>query len=359
MKCIFFLSGDYADIGSEEINSLFGVKSYKLGGRLAIADLNYDEKTIKRLALTKSVYKFLFECKSKDLIKSMKEFDWSSAYKDDFCVRLYDFNNGNTMTKKYINEKGNKNKIKISEKALAGHIWRSLKNPKVSLESPTTSIQLFIAEDRAYCGLLIYENKEDFESRRSHLRPFPHPSSLHPKVARALVNLTEIRENETLLDPFCGTGGFLIEAGLMKIKAVGYDINKMMADGCAENLKHFKIKNCKIRNKNAVSIGDKFDHAVTDLPYGLNSNAMSAYEKDWKKHRINKKTGTRHFIKSLGQFYLRFLKSLRKKLRKKAVIVFPSYVNYRKLLKQSGFRIEKEFSNYVHRSLTRKIVKIE
>lgn len=349
MKSLFFLSGDYADLGKEEIVSLFNVNDCNFIDRLVIADLDNVKNlhgTFQRLALAKSIYKYLFECKIYDLTKIMKDFGWNSVYKDDFCVRLYDFSNGN------------KNKIKISEKKLAGYIWSNLKKPKVNLEAPKTLVQLFIIKNKAYCGLLVYKNSEDFESRKAHLRPFPHPSSLHPKVARALVNLTEIKENETLLDPFCGTGGFLIEAGLMKIKTIGYDISKIMADGCVENLKYFKIKNCRIKNKNAIDINDKFDCVVTDLPYGLNSNAMAAYEKDWKKHRINKKIEAKDFIKSLEQFYLRFLKNLRKKLKKKAVIVFPSYVNHKKLLKLSRFRIEKEFSNYVHRSLTRKIVKI-
>src|SRR3989344_6947431 len=135
-------------------------------------------------------------------------------------------------------------------------------------------IQIFIAKNKAYCGVVIYTNKEDFDSRKSHNRPFPHPSSLHPKVARALVNITGIKNNGIMLDPFCGTGGFLIESGLMGIKSIGYDISKSMIDGCKENLRHFRVKNSKIKNKNAININDKFDYVVTDLPYGLNSNVI-------------------------------------------------------------------------------------
>ena len=205
---------------------------------------------------------------------------------------------------------------------------------------------------------MVFENNEDFESRRSHLRPFSSPSSLHPKLARALINITGIKQNEILLDPFCGTGGFLIEAGLMDIKTIGYDINKLMIKGCIKNLKHYKIKNYKIKNQNALNLKDKFDYIVTDLPYGLNSNVLLRYSKNWKKHRLNLKIQKKDFYKKLEQFYLKFLKNLRKKLKKKAVIIFPNYVNYKNLLKKSKFKIEKEFSSYVHRSLTRKIVKI-
>ena len=369
MKYVFLLSGDYIGLGKEEILSLIKIKSHKLIDRLLIIDLNenLNKKLIKRLSLTKNIYNFLFECKAGKLLDSMEEFDWNSVYKDNFCLRAFHFDDNdkktdkqNPIQKKSINGKFNKNiKKKFTEKNLAGYIWGAVSNPKVNLENPKTEISLFFLKDKVYCGLLFKKIGYDFDSRKSHLRPFPHPSSLHPKVARALINISGIKENEVLLDPFCGTGGFLIEAGLMNIKSVGYDMDKMMINGCIENLRHYKIKNYKIKNKNAINIGDKFDYAVTDLPYGLNSNVyVGNSDNNWKENRINKKIQAKYFKKNLENFYLKFLKSLRKKLKKKAVIVFPSYVNDRKLLKKSKFKIEKEFSIYVHRSLTRKIVKM-
>ena len=222
-------------------------------------------------------------------------------------------------------------------------------------------VELFIDNGKVYCGLLIWDNTKNFEKRKTHLRPFPRPSSLHPKLARALVNITGAKENETLIDTFCGTGGFLIEAGLMNIKAVGYDISKNMVKGCKENLRYFKIKSYKIINQNALNINKKFDYAVTDLPYGLNSNVYLQYNKksiNKKSNKINLKINKKDAIKNIEKFYLKFLTKLRKILRKKAVIIFPSYVNWRRILKKANLKIEKEFSIYVHRSLTRKIVKI-
>ena len=305
----------------------------------------------------------------------MKNYDWKSVYDGSFCLRIEKLNENNEETAitdwhnsgKHIKERSNKKIIKntkysrnrLSEKNLSGYIWRKLTGPKVDLKNPKTLIHIFIAKNKAYCGLLAYSNEEDFSSRKSHNRPFPHPSSLHPKVARALINLTGIKENEILLDPFCGTGGFLLESVLMGIKSTGYDINKTMIKGCIDNLKYFKIRASKVKMQNALKITDKFDCVVTDLPYGLNSNVISELHMDnWKIGRINKKIQKEGFTRDLEEFYLQFLKNLRKKLSKNAVIVFPDYVNYRKLLKQSKFKIEFEFSNYVHGSLTRKMVKI-
>ena len=371
MKYIFYLSGDYIDLGKEEVLSLFEIKDSKLLNNLLITDLNDNSKSLNnvflRLALTKYIYRSLFECKVDELINFMKKYDWNSVYKGSFCVRVDNFYESTIMkksikvkyNKRLINKNIKSDKKQFTEKQLASYIWHRLSNPKVNLEKPKTLIQLFITKGKAYCGLLVYTNKEDFESRKSHLRPFPHPSSLHPKIARALVNISEINEGEILLDPFCGTGGLLIEAGLMDIKTIGYDISKTMIEGCKENLKYFKIKNYILKNKNALEINDNFDYVVTDLPYGLNSNVVIKDENNSRKeNRINKKIKTKDFIKNIESFYLKFLKQLRKKLKKKTVIVFPDFVNYKKLLKISKFKIEKEFEQYVHRSLRRKIVKI-
>ena len=378
MKYLFLLSGDYPDIAKEEVLSLIDSTKVKLIGRLLIADLDAIQLKNKsaRLALTKNIFKVLFECKMNDVEKSMKGFDWNSVYRENFCIRVHflDGINNNSIKNHITHQIKNKKilratsgssrdrsnpHIAFSEKNLAKYIWRSVNKPRVELENPKTLIQLFIGKKKAYCGLMIHENHENFESRKSNLRPFSSPTSLHPKLARALVNLTVIENNEILIDPFCGAGGFLIEAGLMGIKSVGYDINKIMIGGCKRNLEYFKIKNCRLKTRNALDINDKFDCLVTDLPYGLNSNVVSEYHKDnWKLGRINKKIQKEGFTKDLEEFYLQFLKNLRKRLRKKAVIIFPSYADYRSLLKKSGFRIEKEFSNYVHGSLTRKIVKI-
>lgn len=365
MKHLFLLSGEYPDIAKEEVCSLLNNAKPKSDGKLLIADIdeNSAAKSAKRLALAKSIFKVLFECSVSDVEKSMKEFGWNSVYKGNFCIRVH-FLDGNSspVSRKIKNNKAQKNKKALacfSEKSLAKYIWRSVSRPKVELKNPQTSIQLLITRKRAYCGLLVFENRENFESRKSHLRPFHSPSSLNPRLARALINLTGIGSNEILIDPFCGAGGFLIEAGLMEIRTVGYDINRIMVDGCRKNLEYFHINNFSLKARNALDISDKFDCMVTDLPYGLNSNVVSEYHKNnWKLGRINKKIQKEGFTKNLEEFYLQFLKNLRKKLKKKAVIVFPNYVDYRSLLKKAGFRLEKEFSNYVHGSLTRKIVKI-
>ncbi|NIP34812.1 MAG: methyltransferase domain-containing protein, partial [Thermoplasmata archaeon] len=67
-------------------------------------------------------------------------------------------------------------------------------------------------------------------------RPFSHPISLHPKYARAMVNLAKVPLGGRILDPFCGTGGVLIEAALLGYEPLGSDIDPRMVEGSRRNL---------------------------------------------------------------------------------------------------------------------------
>jgi len=146
------------------------------------------------------------------------------------------------------------------------------KGRRVTLENPDIEIRGLITNSRLYVGVKIAcIDGTQFEQRKVQYRPFFSPISLHPKLARTLVNLSSIQENETLLDPFCGTGGLLIEAGLIGARVIGSDIENKMIDGCKRNLDFYKIKNYELY---CSDIGDikryvgMVDAVVTDLPYG-------------------------------------------------------------------------------------------
>jgi len=149
------------------------------------------------------------------------------------------------------------------------------KNRTVSLTDPDIEIRVIITDDQVYVGILLFLiDRTQFNKRKAQFRPFFSPISLHPKLARLLVNLSEISTDGILLDPFCGTGGFLIEAGLLGIRIIGADIDKKMIDGCQKNLIAMGISD-KQTSLFQTDIGDistlisqKVDAVVTDFPYG-------------------------------------------------------------------------------------------
>ena len=112
-------------------------------------------------------------------------------------------------------------------------------------------------------------------------RPFFKPVSLDPRLARAMVNLGAPAGGR-LLDPFCGTGGILVEASLVGIEACGGDLDAEMVAGTEENVRHAQTHwagsgDATVRVASATEIpqqwADKgpFDAFVFDPPYGRNA----------------------------------------------------------------------------------------
>jgi tRNA (guanine10-N2)-dimethyltransferase len=343
MKYAFLLSKEDLKLAKQEVLSLLNIKNSKLVDNLLFLESNNIESA-DRLAYTKKIYQFLFETDKKNLIKDVKNFNWQDIYKKDFCVRIH-----NIIQSKV----GRGGGTTLKEKTFASHIWKTLNKPKVNLKNPKTSIEFFIINNKIYTVKLIKELKQNFLARKPHKRPELHPTGLHPKLARALINLAGAEKE--VMDPFCGVGGILIEAGLMDIKPIGYDLYKIMIEKAETNLKHFKIKNYELINEDALKIKKKYNYIATDPPYGMNTSIWIRKGNKNEKLPINQ-TNKKQNLNQLENFYLKFLKVLKKILKKKAVVIFPHYVNYKKLIKQANLKIENEFKQYIHGSLTRKII---
>lgn len=149
----------------------------------------------------------------------------------------------------------------------------STDNNEVDLENPQERLRLYLLEDEYVLARLVIDiDRGLFEKRANQERPFSSPVSLDPVLARVLVNLSGVKPREHLLDPFCGTGGILIEAGLCGTGVHGLDVQQEMVEGTRENLEEYGIIVHEIRQgeaRDATQIFEqKFDAIVTDLPYG-------------------------------------------------------------------------------------------
>lgn len=143
----------------------------------------------------------------------------------------------------------------------------------VDLTDPNTTIFLLITDEQIYVSEKIANiNRSAFEKRKAHLRPFFSPISLHPKIARALVNIAQVKPGDIVLDPFCGTGGFLIEAALMNMQIIGCDVSESMINGTLQNLKSYQLKPKEMIAADIKNLPNQLhqsvDAVVTDFPYG-------------------------------------------------------------------------------------------
>lgn len=264
MKYIFELSKEHSTIPQSEVISCLQAEGYKYqviesNTDVAIIDILCDTDELKnissRLSHSFSISRMLFSS-SNDLMK-VKSLALKNVIDDSGSLAIRCKNRSSLVDSKNI--------VKV-----LADIYTL--NRTVKLQNPDVEVRAIITDSTIYVGVKKFEiDRKQFENRKAQFRPFFSPISLHPKLARALVNLSEIKKGQTLLDPFCGTGGILIEAGLIGVKTIGSDIDDKLVIGCKENLDFYNIKDYDLFCTDIGNISEyvsKIDAVVTDLPYG-------------------------------------------------------------------------------------------
>ncbi len=109
----------------------------------------------------------------------------------------------------------------------------------VDLDDPDHELRALFAAETCAVGWLAAESRRDFGDRQPADRPFFQPGSMDPLLARALANVAGARPGALVCDPMCGTGGILVEAGLVGARVLGLDAQAKMVRGSRENLARF------------------------------------------------------------------------------------------------------------------------
>jgi tRNA (guanine10-N2)-dimethyltransferase len=256
MSYAYLLAGEYLELAEAELEGF--LRSQKIDekvertGRLAKTGTEPDQ--VKRLALTHEVARIKQESDSVD-------FDPSYRPENSYAVRVENLADRSIDEKQLESEFGQKISTESNE---------------VDLENPDQIVKLYLLEDSVVLGVLVQDiDRGLYNKRKNQERPFSSPVSLDPILARVMVNLSELPHGEYILDPFCGTGGILIEAGLCGIGVKGLDISEEMVEGSRENLEEYGIIAHDIRQGSIENLSNNFSGEygaiVTDLPYGKSS----------------------------------------------------------------------------------------
>lgn len=140
----------------------------------------------------------------------------------------------------------------------------------VDLEDPGSEVMLLLVEGKSVVSLIRAKvDRSSLEERRPQKRVAVHPSTMQPNLARALVNLARTPRRGRFLDPFCGIGGILLEAGLIGADPIGVDINRELVEGAEQNLREAGIGGYELMTGDARDLDiDQVDAIATDPPYG-------------------------------------------------------------------------------------------
>ena len=207
-------------------------------------------------------------------------------------------------------------------------------------DSLGNTLDIILSDGVVIIGVRRYtRDLSKFRDRDPQRRPVYKPGTLTPELSRIFVNLSRasITNNDLFLDPFCGVGGFLLEACTVGLRACGCDINPSYVEGAIRNLEFYGcIPNvvvadaCKLPFSRADAIG-------TDPPYGRLTRALG-YE-------------------TLYDLMLKFLEEASSILSKGKYLVFAQKHGVIRVsdIEDLGFKIVEYHKNWVHGSLTRDI----
>lgn len=176
--------------------------------------------------------------------------------------------------------------------------------------------------------------------QRDMLKPVRRESlAISPRLAKILINLSQARPRNTLLDPFCGVGGILQEALLQGINCIGIDRDKDATNSARQNIRWIERKypfdaKYEILNQDSRQAPDRqFDAIACEPSLG---------------ELVRKKLSDRDAEKAISQFESQIIPILQrlKKVKKpeaKLAITFPFVrkfsVNIDKLCNQTGLRV--------------------
>jgi tRNA (guanine10-N2)-dimethyltransferase len=337
---LFKLSGESIELGLQELGALLWPKKLELVeqfGSFVLAKAKISEHALKSTLERSSFIKFAALVVRKLnglLLEELSKVNWSFV-ESPFCVRVIN-----------LTEHG---PLSLEAKLAApiyDYLWHHRgKIPKVSLSAPKTIVLFLIREKDIFVCKKFWESKKGkFAGREPAQKPVFHPTSLKPKLALLLVNLSRVKKGQSLLDPFCGTGSVLIEAGLIGCKPIGIDLDEKMVSGAKTNLDFYGVK-AKLLVGNALELQKYFkpnsiDGIATDPPYGRS---------------------TKIGAKSLNELYKGFFSSAFKVLKKGKFlsIIYPHYVPAKKFIDKAKWSVVFETQMKVHGGLTRKFLVLQ
>lgn len=226
---------------------------------------------------------------------------------------------------------------------------------KKELKRQKTPSRLVISKEEALSSVIVKKNKlltrgkeflilngkkvylgetlavQEFEkySARDYGRPGRDVLSgmLPPKLAKIMINLGQVKKDELLLDPLCGSGTILSEAAILGVKnLIGADISKKAIGDSKKNLAwtianyqlptiNYQLHQSDIKNLSQKIENNSIDKIVTEPYLGPPLKGKETKEK------------IEEIISEISLLYLAAFGEFKKVLKNKgvAVVVFPLF----------------------------------
>ena len=211
-------------------------------------------KAINNIGGTIAIGNISFQGDIDKIIKEISEKEIYFGVSNKLNYTIFNFCDEISFEKVYSAMKSNfkKERLKSRYHPLRGDL--KMQDGDALLGSPSSLAKLgakyfLFKTDKYFFGTFdeVYNTIES--EKRDMERPLRREElAISPRLSKILINLSQVKENEILLDPFCGVGAIIQEALLQNINVVGVDADEKAVKNCNLNISWLK-KNYKIDSK--------------------------------------------------------------------------------------------------------------
>lgn len=259
MKYLFIL-GRNVELSIAEIKSFFERDkiNFKIISRIDNGLLVETEKTLQKGLVEKfgGVISIGEVLSSGNFEKISEELDKLNLYlgtgnKLNYIVHDFDGKDYEDILF-YLKTRFKEERLKATHKKLTGNIKLQSGEFVPNVASNLIDEQYFVFGNNF--GKITEKYNYDAVEKRDMEKPVRRNElSISPRLAKILINLSQVKEGETLLDPFCGIGVVLQEALLQNIKVIGIDKDGDAIKNAKINLKWFNFaeKNYQLLNEDS------------------------------------------------------------------------------------------------------------
>ncbi|MEW6063373.1 MAG: DNA methyltransferase [Nanoarchaeota archaeon] len=352
MKDYLFVLGRDPELSLAELISYFNSRNiqYKLHYKsnkiaiFSIPELDF-KKLISCLGGTVKIAEVLSSSHNLDEIEYNLEHGLKYEIKDKlrYSISCYD-KALLSFVESYLKNRFKREGIKaVYKKPKRKFTSQVMPSKLISKDIIETGLELILYKDYIGKTIAVFNPKEHI--KRDLQRPVQdYTKSISIRLAKILVNLSQAKENEILLDPFCGTGVILQEALLNGINIIGIDIEKSSIDASKNNLEWLK-NNYKTNTNYELINADSRE--LSKFIKEVDAVATEPYLGPLIKQRLTENEANK-LKEELESLYFGVLKEIKKVLKKQGRIsivvpVFKTkkgriFLNIKKIIGKIGFK---------------------
>ncbi len=204
--------------------------------------------------------------------------------------------------------------------------------------------ELFVIKEKNFffAKTIFCSNPKDFAFKDKNRPSIKEKYNTSFRLASIMVNLLGLDKNKTIVDPFCGSGTFLIEGLIKKYNVVGIDIDPEMVDSANKNV-NWAVSSFKLKNNFKIMRGSS-----ANIKFNADACVFEPYMGPFLKKMPNS-LKAREIVKELNEIYFDVFSNLNKCLVKNArvVCILPEFkTNDQKIISinqavflKNGFRL--------------------